>query len=609
MQSLRRSDVPWLAALALAAGLAIRVAALSLPGTSDVGAWKTWSYVAITEGPAHVYGHGFPPATHILTFGDTVTVANYPPLGVYELAVIGRVYRFVTGGAFLDTPALTMTFKGAIVLADAAMALLIFGTVRKFNGGRAAWWSAATYSISPAVLLATILGYIDVFFAVPAVGAVVAASSGRPIVAGALFGAALMTKPQALLVGPAVALALWNAGDADGDPGAAAALGWLAQARRRLFAATASATIFSAVVALPVVFAGTTLNMLRALGSLVRHDMLSGNACNLWWIVGYVIQVAAADRGDPAPARTIADIVQISSLPAAWYVSPRLVGAALTGAATVWALGVARGARDVGLVAALAAFVADAVLHPLRASAREPLLRRDSAPGARGDTAARVRTDPDRARNRVRAEPVSVLWRRRHRAACRRADDHGHRCDGAVVDRELRRVRVVRDGLPSRLPAVGGPVVGSSVGHGLLFDLQCAFAPEYRRVPDQSEAVQHGKKDRRIDPGHAARNRVTNALPEPVEQVCVQRRNRTHGEEHAPIPRPNTRDDRQERQRQRQMVFMDLHREDEVRVHGQRRESSESREIADPARLPHRPGNHGGHRRPRASRHGRDRPQ
>jgi hypothetical protein len=249
---------------------------------------------------------------------------------------------------FPDGVALTMTIRGAIVLADTAMAALIFVTIRRFNGARAAWWSAAAYWISPAVLLATTLGYIDVFFALPAVGAVVTAASGRPIVAGALVGAAVMTKPQALFVGPAVVLAIWNAGDSG-------------QAWRRLLAATKSATILAAVVMLPVVFAGTTLNMLRAMGSLVRHDMLAGNACNLWWIVGYVIQVVAAvHRGDPAPARTVADIVQISSLPAEWYVSPRLVGAALTCAATAWALGIARGARELALFAALAAFTADA---------------------------------------------------------------------------------------------------------------------------------------------------------------------------------------------------------------------------------------------------------
>jgi hypothetical protein len=359
MQSSKRSDAPWLgpptrlprwgplAILALAAGLAIRVAGLSLPGTYDVIAWKTWSYAAATEGPAHVYGHEFPPVRHIVKFGDHDAVANYPPMAIYELAIIGHVYRFATGGLFPDGPALTMTIKGAIVLADAVMALLIFGTVRKFGAARAAW-SAAAYWISPAALLCTTLGYIDVFAAVPAVGAVVAAASGRPVVAGALFAAAAMTKPQALFAGPAVALALWNVGDGG-------------QARRRLLASTKSAAIFSIVITLPIVFAGTALNMLRALGSMVRHDMLSGNACNLWWIVGYVIQVVEASQsGDPAPARILAGIVPITSVYTAWHVSPRLLGAILTLAATAWALGIARRARDLALIAALAGFVADA---------------------------------------------------------------------------------------------------------------------------------------------------------------------------------------------------------------------------------------------------------
>jgi hypothetical protein len=89
--------------------------------------------------------------------------------------------------------------------------------------------------------------------------------------------------------------------------------------------------------------------------------MLSGNACNLWWIVGYVIHVVeASHRGDPSSARTLADVVPISSLSAAWYVSPRLLGTMLTLAAAAWALATARRARDLALFAAVAAFVAHA---------------------------------------------------------------------------------------------------------------------------------------------------------------------------------------------------------------------------------------------------------
>jgi hypothetical protein len=39
--------------------------------------------------------------------------------------------------------------------------------------------------------------------------------------------------------------------------------------------------------------------MMGALQSLTRHDMLSANACNLWWIVGYFLRAwySMADMG------------------------------------------------------------------------------------------------------------------------------------------------------------------------------------------------------------------------------------------------------------------------------------------------------------------------
>jgi hypothetical protein len=97
------------------------------------------------------------------------------------------------------------------------------------------------------------------------------------------------------------------------------------------------------------------LNMLRAMATMLRHDMLSGNACNLWWIVGYMIDLSN-HRGAAALWRTPADIVAISSV--AGY--PRLIGIALLLAAAGWALWTARHVRDLARLAALAAFIADA---------------------------------------------------------------------------------------------------------------------------------------------------------------------------------------------------------------------------------------------------------
>jgi hypothetical protein len=129
--------------------------------------------------------------------------------------------------------------------------------------------------------MATTLGSVDVALAIPSVGALAAASYGRPWAAGALFAAAVLTKPQGLLIAPAVLLALWNAG------GAPARLA-------RLFAAVASSAVATAIVIAPLAAAGTTVDMLRSVAVLAGHDMLSGLAANVWWIVSYLFAADAA---------------------------------------------------------------------------------------------------------------------------------------------------------------------------------------------------------------------------------------------------------------------------------------------------------------------------
>lgn len=73
-------------AIALGAGLLIRLAALPLPGAGDVDPWKVWAYHAVTGGVTTLYGTGSPPgavpiaivATCLLTF-----LPECPPIPVY----------------------------------------------------------------------------------------------------------------------------------------------------------------------------------------------------------------------------------------------------------------------------------------------------------------------------------------------------------------------------------------------------------------------------------------------------------------------------------------------------------------------------------------------
>ena len=330
-----------LAVTALIAGALLRIAILPIGVPAVDDSWRAWSYHAATRGPWNLYG----PRGHTVRFGDIDAPVVYPPLALDELAVVGRVHMAMHGGRFENDVALTRSIKGAIVLLDALLAMLLFLAVRRAGGPVRAWWAAAAYWANPAALMITTLGYIDVFLAIPAVGAVVAASSGRSWLAGGLFAAAVLTKPQGLFVAPAVALALWNAR----GPGTGAT--------RMRDAAWASALV-AAMVAAPVVAVGRTYQMLRSIAVLAGHDMLSALAFNLWWIVSYFFMAAAA-RGDGLRAALTArsEIVTHAYAMAHGFPQPRVIGLLLLMGAVLWALRVARQATDLGLQSALAAFI------------------------------------------------------------------------------------------------------------------------------------------------------------------------------------------------------------------------------------------------------------
>jgi len=217
--------------------------------------------------------------------------------------------------------------------------------VRRAGGTVRAWWAALAYWVNPAILMATTLGSVDVLVAIPAAGAVIAASAGRPWLSGALFSAAVLTKPQGLFVGPVVALALWNAaGDGAGVT--------------RLRGAVVASALTAALIAAPVIAAGGTYDMLRSIAVLAGHDMLSALAFNLWWLVSAGLTAAAAHAAGSAASLSLpTEIVTHADAMARGFPHPRIVALVLLAAAGLWALKTAARARDLGLQAAFGAFV------------------------------------------------------------------------------------------------------------------------------------------------------------------------------------------------------------------------------------------------------------
>ena len=157
-----------------------------------------------------------------------------------------------------------------------ALTLFLWWTVLRITGDRArADWVALAYWANPATILnGEVLGYLDPLMMLPAIASLVLVHARAPEWAGASLAIAMLTKPQALLLAPVIALGAWRTGGL-----------------RALVAAGVGGAITAGVIVLPYALAGALPNMWLAFGSFyARRDILSGYAANIWWIANYVLR-------------------------------------------------------------------------------------------------------------------------------------------------------------------------------------------------------------------------------------------------------------------------------------------------------------------------------
>jgi hypothetical protein len=334
------------------AGALIRAVALPGPGTGDLTVWKVWSYNAARHGVGDMYGvGGVPLERRELTYAGASATVDYPPLALIELGVAGNAYWLWSHHRFPNATPLNVFVKLPAVAAEVGLIVLLFGLVRKNAGVGAARLAAAAYWLNPAALFdASILGYLDAPYVLPAMAALAAAVAGWPAIAGALIAASVLTKAQGVFIAPAVALALWTSGARD-------------MRIKRLLSAAGGAGAAAVLILAPVIAAGGWRNMLQALGRLAQHDMLSANAANLWWVIGYLLRVRYSihDMGAWAAFTAPARILGIQRVIEIGYPDPRTIGIVLTVAAAAWALWRAyQSAIDLWLIAGVAAFIVHA---------------------------------------------------------------------------------------------------------------------------------------------------------------------------------------------------------------------------------------------------------
>jgi Glycosyltransferase family 87 len=330
-------------AFALAIGAAVRVAALPLPGTEDVGVWRHWSYHASLD-VTRMYGvGGNPPTRALLKFGKEYTVTDYPPVALYELGIAGIFYRAVYPG-YPNDWRLTAAVKIPGLLAGACLTALLYAAARRLTGRQdlarlaaLAWW------LNPATILnAETLGYLDALLMLPAVAAVWLIHQRRFWWAGCTIAIAGFTKPQAALIGPVTLLALARLG------------GW-----RALAQATAAGSATTAAIFLPFVLAGSLPNVVVALSSFARTDILSGYAANAWWVVNWLERAwhLIPRLGVPESYFVpVARVMALSTFLELGWANPRPLATTAVLALVGWAVWRFRRTDDLATHAALAAF-------------------------------------------------------------------------------------------------------------------------------------------------------------------------------------------------------------------------------------------------------------
>jgi hypothetical protein len=311
--------------------------------------WKTWSHGALAQGVTRVYGVGGEPTERgIVRWGNRYTTVDYPPIAIYELAAAGALYRLFFP-AFENSRWLNVAMKLPGVLAECGLAFLLWRAVRRRYGGDAGRWAAAAFWANPAMILAgPALGYLDPLMAWPSVAALIAATAGAPVAAGALAVVACLTKVQAIFILPVAALALWNSScDRRLSRGATAA---------------ASGALVALAALAPYVAAGAWRNLVQGVGSLLRHDMLSADAANAWWLVTYFLRAsyAVADLGVWGAWTMRLRILGISRVIALGYPNPRPIALGAVCLVTLWSLWRARRSEDLALMLACAAVIVHA---------------------------------------------------------------------------------------------------------------------------------------------------------------------------------------------------------------------------------------------------------
>jgi Gpi18-like mannosyltransferase/predicted membrane-bound dolichyl-phosphate-mannose-protein mannosyltransferase len=188
----REAEFRTVVALLVLIGL-IKLALLPLlPGFGiDVGTYEAWALQIADHGPAQTYQAGY--------------FLDYPPGYLYALWVVGFIARaFDFGGEYLR-----VIVESPPLLADFALALVMYAFVRRGENARAAMAALLMIALNPALLYDTIVwGQSDSVLTLTTMLTLTAILARQFEVGWALAAISLLVKPQGVMILPM--LALWT---------------------------------------------------------------------------------------------------------------------------------------------------------------------------------------------------------------------------------------------------------------------------------------------------------------------------------------------------------------------------------------------------------------
>lgn len=137
-------------------------------------------------------------------------VCNYPPGATYLLYTSGLVFKSISEDRLLNTVTARAVFSFWSIVADLLTAWGCAALVARFKPGASARWTFLLALLAPPLWWdSAVWGQMDAVFLAPAVWIVWAMGARRWLLAGALYGVAAALKPQAVLLLPVWALAMF----------------------------------------------------------------------------------------------------------------------------------------------------------------------------------------------------------------------------------------------------------------------------------------------------------------------------------------------------------------------------------------------------------------